>query len=125
MDPAHSGSSIPDSQVRHEIVSIFSTTFADSQGSGIASIGNGYVPAVRAEAPEIYAWLPARLLVLKNIERSSAMSRTGRRHRALMPTLAARRSFWRESGPYDAYGPEMLLITDRPRTDMPMATNET
>jgi prolyl-tRNA synthetase len=68
---------------------------------------------VRQEAAGIYAWLPLGLRVLKNIEAivREEMDRTGAVE-LLMPTLQLA-DLWRESGRYDAYGPEMLRIRDR------------
>jgi len=68
---------------------------------------------LRQEAAGIYAWLPLGLAVLKNIERivREEMDRAGAVE-LLMPTLQLA-ELWRESGRYDAYGPEMLRIRDR------------
>ena len=68
---------------------------------------------VRQEAAGIYAWLPLGLRVLKNIEAivREEMDRAGAVE-LLMPTLQLA-DLWRESGRYDAYGPEMLRIRDR------------
>jgi prolyl-tRNA synthetase len=68
---------------------------------------------VRQEAAGIYAWLPLGLRVLKRIERivREEMDRAGAIE-MLMPTLQLA-DLWRESGRYDAYGPEMLRIRDR------------
>src|SRR5499433_70057 len=68
---------------------------------------------IRQEAAGIYAWLPLGFAVLKNIERivREEMDRAGAIE-LLMPTLQLA-DLWRESGRYDAYGPEMLRIRDR------------
>jgi prolyl-tRNA synthetase len=68
---------------------------------------------IRQEAAGIYAWLPLGLRVLKKIERivREEMDRAGAQE-LLMPTLQLA-DLWRESGRYDAYGPEMLRIRDR------------
>ena len=68
---------------------------------------------IRQEAAGIYAWLPLGLRVLKKIEQivREEMDRAGAVE-LLMPTLQLA-DLWRESGRYDAYGPEMLRITDR------------
>ena len=68
---------------------------------------------VRQEAAGIYAWLTLGLRVLKNIEAivREEMDRAGAVE-LLMPTLQLA-DLWRESGRYDAYGPEMLRIRDR------------
>ena len=68
---------------------------------------------IRQEAAGIYAWLPLGLRVLKKIEQivREEQVRAGAVE-LLMPTLQLA-DLWRESGRYDAYGPEMLRITDR------------
>src|SRR5690242_18299342 len=68
---------------------------------------------IRQEAAGIYAWLPLGLRVLRRIERivREEMDRAGAIE-LLMPTLQLA-DLWRESGRYDAYGPEMLRIRDR------------
>jgi prolyl-tRNA synthetase len=68
---------------------------------------------IRQEAAGIYAWLPLGLRVLKKIERivRQEQDRAGAIE-LLMPTLQLA-DLWRESGRYDAYGPEMLRIKDR------------
>jgi prolyl-tRNA synthetase len=68
---------------------------------------------LRQEAAGIYAWLPLGLRVLKKIEQivREEQDRAGAIE-LLMPTLQLA-DLWRESGRYDAYGPEMLRITDR------------
>ncbi|MEI7037110.1 proline--tRNA ligase [Fulvimonas yonginensis] len=68
---------------------------------------------IRQEAAGIYAWLPLGLRLLRNIERivREEMERAGAVE-LLMPTLQLA-DLWRESGRYDAYGPEMLRIRDR------------
>ncbi|MBV7256532.1 proline--tRNA ligase [Pacificimonas sp. WHA3] len=73
---------------------------------------------IRQTAAGIYAWLPLGLRVLQKIgdvvraeqERAGAAE-------MLMPTIQAA-DLWRESGRYDAYGPEMLRIKDRHDRDM-------
>jgi len=68
---------------------------------------------IRQEAAGIYAWLPLGYRVLQkvaNIVREE-MDRAGAVE-LLMPTLQLA-DLWRESGRYDAYGPEMLRIKDR------------
>jgi prolyl-tRNA synthetase len=68
---------------------------------------------LRQEAAGIYAWLPLGFRVLKKVEQivREEMDRAGAVE-LLMPTLQLA-DLWRESGRYDAYGPEMLRITDR------------
>ena len=68
---------------------------------------------IRQEAAGIYAWLPLGLRVLKKVEAivREEMDRAGAVE-CLMPTLQLA-DLWRESGRYDAYGPEMLRIRDR------------
>ncbi len=68
---------------------------------------------VRQEAAGIYAWLPLGFRVLKKIEQivREEMNRAGAIE-ILMPTLQPS-ELWKETGRYDAYGPEMLRIKDR------------
>jgi prolyl-tRNA synthetase len=73
---------------------------------------------VRQTAAGIYAWLPMGLRVLDKIadivreEQNAAGAQE-----LLMPTLQTA-DLWRESGRYDAYGPEMLRIRDRHERDL-------
>ena len=68
---------------------------------------------IRQEAAGIYAWLPLGFRVLQKIEQivREEMDRAGAIE-LLMPTLQLA-DLWRETGRYDAYGPEMLRIKDR------------
>jgi prolyl-tRNA synthetase len=68
---------------------------------------------IRQEAAGIYAWLPLGFRVLKKVEQivREEQDRSGAIE-LLMPTLQLA-DLWRESGRYDAYGPEMLRIKDR------------
>src|SRR5687767_13657319 len=68
---------------------------------------------IRQEAAGIYAWLPLGFRVLKKVEQivREEQERAGAIE-LLMPTLQLA-DLWRESGRYDAYGPEMLRIQDR------------
>ncbi|HRO00367.1 proline--tRNA ligase [Nitrobacter sp.] len=73
---------------------------------------------IRQEAAGIYAWLPLGLRVLKKIEAivREEQNRAGAIE-LLMPTLQLA-DLWRESGRYDAYGPEMLRIQDRHKREL-------
>src|SRR3954463_15736982 len=73
---------------------------------------------VRQTAAGIYAWLPLGLRVLANIERivREEQDKAGALE-MLMPTIQSG-DLWRESGRYDAYGPEMLRIADRHGREM-------
>ena len=73
---------------------------------------------VRQEAAGIYAWLPLGLRVLRKIETivQEEQDRAGSVE-LLMPTLQLA-DLWRESGRYEAYGPEMLRITDRHKREL-------
>ncbi len=68
---------------------------------------------VRQMTSGIYAWLPAGLRVLNKIAAivREEQDRAGAQE-LLMPTIQSA-DLWRESGRYDAYGKEMLRITDR------------
>jgi len=73
---------------------------------------------VRQSSAGIYSWLPLGLRVLKNITRivEEEQDAIGCQQ-VLMPTIQPA-ELWRQSGRYDAYGPEMLRITDRHDRDM-------
>ena len=73
---------------------------------------------IRQEAAGIYAWLPLGLRVLDKICRiiREEQDRAGAIE-VLMPTIQPA-DLWRESGRYDAYGKEMLRITDRHEREM-------
>ena len=73
---------------------------------------------VRQTAAGIYAWLPIGFRVLKKIEQivREEQDRAGAIE-MLMPTIQSA-DLWRESGRYDAYGPEMLRIRDRHDREM-------
>ncbi|MDF2096254.1 proline--tRNA ligase [Aquibaculum arenosum] len=73
---------------------------------------------VRQASAGIYSWLPLGFRVLKKIEQvvREEQDRMGCQE-VLMPTIQSA-DLWRESGRYDAYGPEMLRIKDRHERDM-------
>jgi len=73
---------------------------------------------VRQTASGIYAWLPMGFRVLQNIAAIvRAEQDAAGAQELLMPTLQTA-DLWRESGRYDAYGPEMLRIRDRHERDL-------
>ena len=73
---------------------------------------------VRQNGAGIYSWLPMGFKVLRNIEKIVHEEQVRAGHiPMLMPTLQSA-DLWRESGRYDAYGPEMLRIRDRQDRDM-------
>ncbi len=73
---------------------------------------------IRQEAAGIYSWLPLGLKVLRNIEQivREEQNRAGAIE-MLMPTIQPA-ELWRKSGRYEAYGKEMLRITDRHNREM-------
>jgi prolyl-tRNA synthetase len=73
---------------------------------------------IRQASAGIYSWLPMGFKVLKNIERivREEQDRAGCQE-VLMPTIQSA-DLWRESGRYEAYGKEMLRITDRHEREM-------
>ncbi len=73
---------------------------------------------IKQQSAGIYSWLPLGLMVLRNIERviREEMNRAGAQE-VLMPTLQSA-ELWKESGRYEAYGKEMLRITDRAEREM-------
>ncbi|HEX4739352.1 MAG TPA: proline--tRNA ligase [Allosphingosinicella sp.] len=73
---------------------------------------------VRQTAAGIYAWLPIGLRVLRKIEQivREEQDKAGAIE-LLMPTIQSA-DLWRQSGRYDAYGPEMLRFLDRHEREM-------
>ncbi len=73
---------------------------------------------IRQTAAGIYAWLPLGLRVLRKIEGivRAEQNRAGAVE-VLMPTIQSA-DLWRQSGRYEAYGPEMLRIKDRHDREM-------
>ena len=73
---------------------------------------------IRQASAGIYSWLPLGYRVLRRIEEivHEEQARMGCQA-LLMPTIQSA-DLWRESGRYDAYGPEMLRVTDRHERDM-------
>jgi prolyl-tRNA synthetase len=73
---------------------------------------------IRQSSAGIYCWLPLGLRVLRKIEQivREEQNRSGAIE-LLMPTLQ-QADLWRESGRYDAYGPEMLRFKDRHEREM-------
>ena len=73
---------------------------------------------MKQNAAGIYTWLPLGHKVLKKIEQivREEQNRAGAVE-MLMPTIQPA-ELWKETGRYDAYGPEMLRITDRHDREM-------
>ena len=73
---------------------------------------------IRQSSAGIYSWLPLGLRVLRKIEQivREEQDAIGAQE-VLMPTIQPA-DLWRKSERYDAYGPEMLRITDRHDRDM-------
>jgi prolyl-tRNA synthetase len=73
---------------------------------------------IRQSSSGIYSWLPLGFRVLKKIEQivREEQDRSGAIE-MLMPTLQ-QADIWRESGRYEAYGPEMLRFKDRHEREM-------
>ena len=73
---------------------------------------------IKQQAAGIYSWLPLGLKVLRRIEQIVHEEQQRAGHiPVLMPTLQPA-DLWRESGRYDAYGGELLRVTDRHDRDM-------
>lgn len=68
---------------------------------------------IRQETAGIYSWLPLGIRVLRKVENivRQEQNATGAIE-ILMPTVQSA-ELWKTSGRYDAYGKEMLRITDR------------
>ncbi len=73
---------------------------------------------IRQSSAGIYSWLPMGYRVLRRVEQivREEMDAAGCQE-ILMPSIQPA-DLWRESGRYDAYGKEMLRITDRHERDM-------
>src|SRR4029450_11927398 len=73
---------------------------------------------VRQTAAGIYAWLPLGFRVLQKIEQivREEQDKAGAIE-LMMPTIQSA-DLWKQSGRYDAYGPEMLRIRDRHEREM-------
>ena len=73
---------------------------------------------IKQSAAGIYSWLPLGVRVLNKIANivREEQNRAGAIE-VLMPTIQSA-DLWRESGRYEAYGKEMLRITDRQERDM-------
>ncbi len=73
---------------------------------------------IKQASAGIYSWLPLGFKALRRIENIVHEEQVRAGHiPMLMPTLQSA-DLWRESGRYDAYGPEMLRIRDRHDRDM-------
>ncbi len=73
---------------------------------------------IKQQAAGIYSWLPLGFKVLRKIEAIVHEEQIRAGHiPMLMPTLQSA-DLWKQSGRYDAYGPEMLRLTDRHGRDM-------
>jgi prolyl-tRNA synthetase len=73
---------------------------------------------IKQQAAGIYSWLPLGYRVLRRVEAIVHEEQQRAGHiPLLMPTLQSA-DLWRESGRYDAYGPEMLRLKDRHDRDM-------
>lgn len=73
---------------------------------------------IKQNSAGIYSWLPLGLKVLRKIEAivREEQNKAGAVE-MLMPTIQSA-DLWKETGRYDAYGPEMLRITDRHEREM-------
>jgi len=73
---------------------------------------------IKQQAAGIYSWLPLGYRALRRIETIVHEEQARAGHiPLLMPTLQPA-DLWRESGRFDAYGPEMLRLKDRHDRDM-------
>ncbi len=73
---------------------------------------------VKQQSAGIYSWLPLGFKVLNRIQQIVHEEQQRAGHiPLLMPTLQSA-DLWRESGRYDAYGEELLRVTDRHKRDM-------
>ena len=73
---------------------------------------------MRQSSAGIYSWLPLGLRVLRNIEQIVREEQNAIGCQEMMMPTIQPADLWRESGRYDAYGPEMLRISDRHEREM-------
>jgi len=66
----------------------------------------------------IYSWLPLGFKVLRKIENIVHEEQARAGHNPIQMPILQSADLWRESGRYDAYGKEMLRITDRHEREM-------
>lgn len=73
---------------------------------------------IRQQASGIYTWLPLGLKVLKNVENivRKHMNEAGAIE-LLMPCIQPA-ELWKQSGRYEAYGKETMIITDRHNNEL-------
>ena len=98
-------------RLSHSLVPTLKETPADAQiASHRLMLRAGLV---RQTASGIYTWLPAGWRVLRRISQivREEQDRIGAQE-ILMPTLQSA-DLWKQSGRYEAYGPEMLRLRDR------------
>ncbi|MBW0145209.1 proline--tRNA ligase [Sphingomicrobium clamense] len=72
---------------------------------------------IRQTSAGIYAWLPLGHRVLQKVEQIVREEQDRIGQEMLMPTIQPA-DLWKESGRYEAYGPEMLRIEDRHGREM-------
>ncbi len=73
---------------------------------------------IKQQSAGIYTWLPLGLRVLKKIENIVRYHQDeAGAHECLMPTIQSA-DLWKETGRYEAYGEEMLRMTDRHDREM-------
>ncbi|MBT9384585.1 proline--tRNA ligase [Pseudooceanicola sp. CBS1P-1] len=73
---------------------------------------------IKQSSAGIYSWLPMGFKILRKLENIVHEEQIRAGHiPMLMPTLQSA-ELWRESGRYDAYGPEMLRFKDRQDREM-------
>ena len=73
---------------------------------------------VRQSSAGIYCWLPFGFRVMSKIQRIVEEEQDAIGCQQMLMSTIQPAELWRESGRYDAYGPEMLRIVDRHERDM-------
>ncbi|WP_380053340.1 proline--tRNA ligase [Falsihalocynthiibacter sp. SS001] len=73
---------------------------------------------IKQSAAGIYNWLPLGLKVLRKIEQIVHEEQAKAGHIPILMSTVQSADLWRESGRYDAFGEEMLRISDRHGRDM-------
>ena len=73
---------------------------------------------IKQSSAGIYSWLPFGYRALRNVERIVHEEQQRAGHIPLLMPTIQNADLWKESGRYDAYGPEMLRIRDRSDRDL-------
>ncbi len=73
---------------------------------------------IKQASAGIYEWLPLGFKVLRRLEQIIHEEQAKAGHIPMLMPVLQSADLWKESGRYDAYGPEMLRMKDRHDRDM-------